>query len=771
MNVESVPDLLQQRDQWVVWGVENIGGMKIPVSPDSESPADTTDPETWCDFETAVEYHRENGTKGIGFVFTDDDMIVGIDLDDIRDENGLCTWGREVLEDVNSFSEWSASGEGAHIYAFGTMPGDSNKAKVGDGGFEMYESGRFFAMTGDHVEFTPSMVEVRNDTVHELYEEYLSEEEDVEGENTSQSSPSQVRGGDNVTGNSLSDEEVVVKAKSSNNGGYFSDLWEGNWEEHSSKWSNNSHSEADLALCSMLAFWTANDRSQIDRIFRDSELMREKWNRDDYRERTLEKAIDGNDNVYSEEGWDRVRWIYGNSEIPKRSARDAAFNMLRNDYTFATIRETSELLWYDKGVYKEHGESVVSEALESSLGEHFSTREVREITRRIKSATFYDIDEFGADESEPKICVGNGVIDLTDFSFTDHSPADLFLTKIPIEYDPDAKCPKFDSFLDDVLKKESDKNLIYEMLGYCLWPGYDIANKFLILHGEGANGKSTLLRVIREFLGEATTSWDIQDLSNNRFAKSDLHEALANIAGDLPATKLTQTGVIKKLTGGDSVIGEKKHKPSFTFENRAKLIFAANNPPVIDDPSRAMSRRLMAVEMPYTFTREDDGNPDAVPTHELRKQLTTSEELSGILNKALEGLERIKKNGFSQHETPEELRNRYREISDPIKRFANGCLTNDTIDKTKKSDVLEAYNNWAEESGAPTKSSSVFHRTLQQDSDIQTRQSRVTLGDARPRVYEGLWFTEKGMEYSPTRVPVDEEHRGKEKEEIDEVLS
>jgi len=303
----ALPDALTYREQWLCWRAEERDGKqtKIPVDPASGEFASTTDPDTWSDFSSAREWVTSTATDavGVGFVFTDDDPIVGIDLDDCRiPETGKSReWASDIVDRLDSFTEISPSGTGYHVLVEGTLPEGRNRK----GDVELYETARFFTVTGDHVEGTPETIRERKQALEAVHREYVASTDDTDTE--SRSSESDLATVDDDTEATpasavLSDQELLERAKNAANGEKFSRLWRGSTAGY------ESHSEADMALCSLLAFWTGGDATQLDRLFRDSGLMREKWNErhfadgSTYGEKTVERAIAGTSEFYEPSG-------------------------------------------------------------------------------------------------------------------------------------------------------------------------------------------------------------------------------------------------------------------------------------------------------------------------------------------------------------------------------------------------------------------------------------------------------------------------------------
>src|SRR5918995_779665 len=249
-----VADTLDLRDlrQWLCWRSEDRDGKpkKFPSSPATGKKADRTVPETWTGYQEAVKACNEKGYGGIGFVFTSEDDLCGVDLDKCLDpETGeIEPWAWAIIKELDSYSEISPSGTGVHVLVRATLP---------EGRQEELQSvvRRVFGEGSANGHTKPVAVPEQPD-------------------------------------NGLSDDEVVRKALSASNGARFSRLWAGDTSGY------GSHSEADLGLCGMLAFWTGGDATRIDTLFRQSGLYRRKWDRNDYRNSTIAEALSGKTEFY-----------------------------------------------------------------------------------------------------------------------------------------------------------------------------------------------------------------------------------------------------------------------------------------------------------------------------------------------------------------------------------------------------------------------------------------------------------------------------------------
>src|SRR5215207_6708848 len=299
--VYQAPDELRTKDQFVAWREEDRDGdlTKVPYSIRGGR-ASSTNPETWARFGDVVVYAEKNRMDGIGFVFTEDDPYTGIDLDKCRNrETGeIEPWARKIVAALNSYTEVSPSGTGLHIFVKATLPGRNNRK----GPVEMYESGRYFTLTGRHLDGTPAEIHERQDVLERLYRHVFKNEKASSATNGHKRRTASL---------DVGDEDLLALAKQAKNGDKFSRLWRGDTSDYA-----GDDSRADLALCSLLAFWTDGDTERMDHLFRQSGLMREKWNRHDYRERTFNRVLEGRTEFYQPGEKSSAN---GNGSQPKRA--------------------------------------------------------------------------------------------------------------------------------------------------------------------------------------------------------------------------------------------------------------------------------------------------------------------------------------------------------------------------------------------------------------------------------------------------------------------
>jgi primase-polymerase (primpol)-like protein len=300
MRPNALPASLRQYDQWVCWTTQERGGKatKVPLDPTSVSGAyaSTADPATWGSFESALQRATAPDVDGIGFVFTSEDPFVGVDLDDCRDESGLSDEAIEIITRLHSYTEVSPSGSGLHVLVRGELPEGPRRK----GGVEAYDDARYFTMTGERLAGTPREINERSGPLRRVHGRFLADES-AEDQSSGESEIATARVGLNIDQSAvtaLDDETLLEKAHDAENGEKFARLWRGDTAGY------DSNSEADMALCCLLAFWTGRDPQRVDELFRRSGLLRTKW--DDvhyadgstYGEKTVERACQRTTEAY-----------------------------------------------------------------------------------------------------------------------------------------------------------------------------------------------------------------------------------------------------------------------------------------------------------------------------------------------------------------------------------------------------------------------------------------------------------------------------------------
>lgn len=319
VNGAEIPSELKAAAHWLLWRYEFRADQKkpwtkVPYQPNGHK-ADATKQATWNDFETVLARHERGGFDGIGFALTEDFGVIGVDIDDAKNETG--EWIPEVceaFESLDTYAEISPSGNGVRFFARGALPPKGRKK----GRFEIYSDARYLTVTGHRIENGDGAINERIEAIAAFHARHIAPQP---------AKPKATPRPQNSNG-SLSDNELFERATKARNGAKFSALWSGD--------NGGGQSEGDLALCAMLAFWTGKDAARMDAMFRSSSRWREKWDerhRSDgqtYGQITIEKAI----SLCGE--------VFGQSKGPNQNPPMSA-DEIRNDFKSKAAASAAEV--------------------------------------------------------------------------------------------------------------------------------------------------------------------------------------------------------------------------------------------------------------------------------------------------------------------------------------------------------------------------------------------------------------------------------------------
>lgn len=387
----------------------------------------------------------------------------------------------------------------------------------------------------------------------------------------------------------------------------------------------------------------------------------------------------------------------------KRTATEmlVQFILCHNHIYTTRDDEKSEVWIYREGVYQSEGKTYINEICGEILGKAHTKHTTNEVINKIQARTYIDADIFFNQNEKHLVCLKNGIYDLQKKKLVEHTPEKIFFQKLPVVYDQDADCPNIDTHFKTVLKDESDANVMYEICGWMLYREYT-PEKAVMFLGDGRNGKSKTLKLFKEFLGvDNCCDVPLTDLEDNNFAAATLHGKLANLSGDLPSRSLKNTAMFKKLVGKDTITADRKYKKPITFENYAKMLFACNQLPRTYDVTRGFFSKWLMFEFPFTFVDknvyEDMEKKEGykVKDPHIINELVTDSELSGLFNKAIEGLQRVLSLGrFSYSKGTEEVKQMWIRRSDSFLAFCMECLEEDRNSKIEKSDLRSIYSGY-----------------------------------------------------------------------------
>ena len=413
-----------------------------------------------------------------------------------------------------------------------------------------------------------------------------------------------------------------------------------------------------------------------------------------------------------------------------------------------------DIFYYEDGIYIDRGKSKIDKTYEQSLknadisilsNNHTASEVVGQI-RRTKM-------KMNPEEEVPLnlLCIKNGILNVDTREVMPHSPDYFFISKIPIEFNKDAKCPKFDKFLSQVLPEEEKRKLVQELFGYCLRREYRFERAFMFV-GKPDSGKSTVINMLTKMIGENNCEHiSLDQLIEDQYMRANLYGKFVNSHADIDKKDIEQTGIFKVLTGKDGMTVERKYGKKITFTNYAKLIFSCNDLPKIRNDDRGFFKRWIITK----FTNVIDKSHMNL---DIEDEMTTPEELSGILNFALAGLERLLKNkSFTGDMSVEKKRDLYIEISDSVKSFIEDECELAPLAAITKGCIYDEYKIFCNEKNYPSAESHVkFSERLAEDFHLN--DCWLTVNGEPHKAWKGLTMKKYVIVLGSDEIDIEDEY-------------
>ena len=766
---DNIPEELKSLPQWVGFfriSSKNGKTTKKPVNVRTLYGASTTNPDTWGTFEQAVlsigktaRVGEDTGIiEGIGFVFSP--PYCGIDLDNVvdRDTGEINPEALDVVENMRSYTELSPSGTGLHIIYKGKIHPEW-KCKRGNAlgdntDLEMYQQGRYFTITGN-IWGNVRKIEERDGIAGLIQKTYMQPEKKV------QKNEQPV-----VRELKLSDSDILNVARNSRNGTLFTELFEGSWQGRYS-----SQSEADMAFCSMLAFWFGCDFERMDNIFRKSGLMREKWDRKQsgstYGALTLNKAINECTKVYTPS-------VPDNSDfsVEIKSHKYYSFDDMGNaqrliDMFGDKIRYNyNDKRWmiYDKNKWKYDITGFLSNLIdkaveemknESKYYEEYDAENGTELlaafekhmkkcrnnnskTALEKEARHYvAITPNALDRHKLLLNTPSGIIDLISFKVLPNDPLKYFTKSTAASYTKGTECPLWLKFLDEIFAGDKEViHYVHKAVGYSL-SGLTDEQCAFFLYGSGRNGKSTFIDIIREIFGDYASNIQPETLMIKN-AGSSANSDIARLKGTRLVTSVEPNegvrlneGLLKQLTGDDVVTARKLYGDEFEFKPEFKLWMTTNHKPIIRGTDTGIWRRIHLI--PFTVQI-----PENKVDRKLKEKLLG--ELDGIFLWCLEGLKMYNSEGLTKPSSVSQAVEQYKGEMDTVSKFLDECTVSDPFGCVKANELYSAYSSWCETNGEYKMTNTKFGMEVTKKYE----RKRLSIGN----VYIGLDFNGEYKPYS-----------------------
>ena len=774
-NLDGIPEELKRSPRWVGWKVAERDGKptKLPVNPKTLALASATDQSTWATFEESVSATQASGLTGIGFVLGA--PYTGIDLDHCRDsETGdIEPWAEEIVDSIDSYTEISPSGTGLHLIVRGTLPTNGRRRT---GKIEMYDAGRYFTITGVRVNET-ECVEERQEELDALYRKTFA-------------SNGQAKASKSSGEFDLDDRALIERAENAANGHKFSRLLAGEWQDGYS-----SQSEADLAFCALLVFWTGGDRQRVDRLFRQSGLMREKWERDDYRTRTIEAAIAGTTgnsrpgsgaepNLSNRSNHDRRPFSGSFSAQPETKIRSTDLLAYGSNDTGNAARIVAlygDVLRYcpaykkwldydgrrwqvdDRGLATKLAKQTMIRFLEQAVrseggkAEEFARSSLN--AGRIRAALELARPELALtpdqfDQHPFLLNVKNGTIDLSNGNLRPHDPQDYLTKLVHYDYQPLATCERFKQFLAEIMGGSSDSKRTKSLVRYlqklfgCAITG-DVSEKIVVcFFGEGDNGKTTLLEAVRHVIAEYSHQVMIEHLMVSQYANQST-ASMADLA-DLKGARFVTTSEgergqrlaeskIKYLSAGMGEIKAcRKYENPVKFPATHKLFMDSNYKPIVRGTDNAIWNRLVSVPFDVVISKDQIDKA-------LSQQL--KDESEGILAWLVEGCLLWQKEGLDEPPEVTSANEGWRAEMDPLSEFLEDCCELGPDFFCLNSEPWDRYTGWSDSRSEMPIERNEFNERLEQNGCV--RKKKKIKGQAR-HVWVGIRLKDEN-----TGCPVD----------------
>lgn len=723
MAYEKIPEELQKLNQWgifhKVWVPKRKKYTKIPLSPWDGRSGSTTDSSTWSDFKTALRaLDKYDNADGLAFYFANG--YVGLDIDHIgdelekvrlgdRDPENFVMKARELTKET--YMEVSLSGEGIHCIFKGKIPG--KRRRKGD--YEMYESGRFFALTGHTLNKKPEIKSLNQEEMQKLYKHYLGSDKEI---------LLPVKETPDFK-NDLSISEIIERAENSSTGERFRVFMKGGWEQF-----YPSHSEADLAFANDLAFWTGRDFQKMDTIFRNSRLIRpkydEKHGKTTYGIGLLNKAINETTETYNPghkqelkydfaflkndkqenkpHSWDDTgnaeRFLDRYGKIAKYSYIDKKWYLYNGSYwEMDTTGEIYKLI--DAVVQDMKNEKIVipddvdDEEKFIKEWEKFkktsrSHRSKDNLEKEIRHHIDVLHDEF--DHEDMLLNTKSGYVDLTTGVLHDHDREKMFSKETNSEYTDNIDCPEWTKFLNQIFDHDEEMiHFIQKAVGYSLTGSVEEQVMFILL-GNGRNGKSVFINTLNSMFGSYAKTMNVSSVmirNNSGGANSDiarLEGARLVISSEANEGSRLDESLIKQITGGDTVVARYQYGSEFEFNPKFKLWMATNHKPLIRGTDDGIWRRIILI--PFKVQ---------IPKEKVDKKLESKlkRELPGILNWAVQGAIDWQTEGLNLPQSVADATNGYRKEMDIIELFVSDNCEVGSDYQAPAAQLYQLYKTWA----------------------------------------------------------------------------
>jgi P4 family phage/plasmid primase-like protien len=744
VQFDQIPIELKKTPRWVLWRLlekgdtENTAWAKVPAQTNGLA-ASSTNPDTWTDFLSVQDAYQSNPEKfaGIGFVFTTQDNLVGIDLDDCYDPHiGFTNAAMQQLaSSIEGYMEISPSGTGVKIFTRAEQFAAHADHAIG---FEAYATGRYFTVTGHHL--SGSVPDAPQDLTAVIPERTLQRTGDAFGDYVAP----------------LEDWDINrVEAELLNN---FSDYGYESWLKVGMIMHHQFN--GDIEACEAWDRWSSNGQKY------HTNACHAKWKTFKGSGSTLRSLIFLVNQQVREEALARGEIVLDSG--PMNHARIFLDSHFTDEEGHSLVHYADDFFIYVGTHYEVIEEATIrakvyaflekcqKPAKQGSLAPFNPTpASVSAALDAIKSIvhlpnhpnTKPPIWLAGYSSVKPAasklISLMNGIFHLEDSILLPHSLGFFTQNSLPFAYDPASECPVWLKFLNDIWPNDQEsQDTLQEIMGYIL-SGDTRQQKFFNLIGPRRSGKGTINKVLVALLGQHNTvAPELGELCDTFGLQPWLGKLLASFT-DARAPERNRSAVVSQLlriVGGDTITVNRKNKDSWNGYLPTRIVIYSNEVLQLTENSNALTGRMIVLKMSKSFFDKEDTNL----SHKLEQ------ELGGIFNWAMEGLRRRLARGghFIQPASGKEYLDLMEELGNPMKPFADDALEFDPKSWSRKEDVFTCWKYWAlKKSMSPGTEQAFKRRFLAATQEKYVTSEKIQVDGERSQVYMGVKLNEKAKKY------------------------
>jgi len=755
---QNIPLALRTIPRWTLWNYVEVGEgdtkrwSKLPVQPSGKA-ASSTNGSTWSDFHSVEAAYLTGRFDGVGFVFTDDDHIIGVDLDDCYDDSKNQFTNHElekIANGISGYMEVSPSGTGVKIFTLADIQG----AHVDhDKGLEIYPKGRYFTVTGH---------KISGDVPTELQSiAHLIPERTVR-----------------ITGDAFADynppvdgwdiAQVETELLPNFDPTYYTDwLQVGMCLHH--------QFQGDLEACEAWDRWSYGDGS-VDSY--TTNACENKWKTFSQKSggatlRSLTYKVSQNKRNEALAKGDVIL-----TAAPLENAQTFLDSKFSSEEGIKLVHYSGDFYSYQGTHYSEVEESTIRSELYKFLdkckkqdrkgnivafapnpasvsGALDGIKALVHLQNQANTRPPVWLDGYGSNRPEASklVSLKNGLFHLEDNILLPHSLGLYTQNSLPFAYDPAAQCPQWEKFLNDVWGKDQQSiECLQEIFGYIL-SGDTAQQKFFNIIGPRRSGKGTINKILVALLGQHNTvAPQLEELCDTFGLQPWLGKLLASFT-DARAPERNRSAVVSQLlriVGGDTITVNRKNKESWNGYLPTRIVIYSNEVLQLTENSNALTGRMVVLKMTNSFYGKEDTG--------LSNKLM--EELSGIFNWAMTGLRRRLERGgyFIQPESGKELLETMEEMSNPIGAFIEQVMEYDADGEVDKDHAFICYKRWATKHGLnPGNDLSFKRRFLAATQDKGVQSCAVRVDGKRQHKYLGVKLTDKAQAYIDKQVFFEEE--------------